>query len=85
MNRKKRIIDKLSQNFNKSAVKVFDNSHEHSGHNSFDGTQESHFKVHIKKEYLESLSRLEIHKKINDLLIDEFNSGLHALEINIIN
>ena len=29
-------------------------------------------------------NRLELHRKINDLLKEEFLKGLHALEINII-
>ena len=68
-----------------SIIEVIDNSKEHSGHNNFDGSQESHFIIYFKNKLRNSLSRLEIHKKINQLLKDEFNTGLHALEIKIIN
>ena len=85
MNRKGRIINILSNYFTDSAIEVIDNSIEHSGHNSFDGKQESHFKIFFKSNCRNSLSRLEIHRKINYLLKDEFNTGLHALEIKIIN
>ena len=32
-----------------------------------------------------SFNRISIHRKINRLLEEEFNLGLHALEINVIN
>ena len=85
MNRKRRIINILSNYFTDSVIEVIDNSIEHSGHSSFDGKQESHFKIFFKSKFTNSLSRLEIHRKINHLLKDEFNTGLHALEIKIIN
>tara|TARA_B110000438_G_C15527272_1_gene526896 strand:- start:6 stop:263 length:258 start_codon:yes stop_codon:yes gene_type:complete len=85
MNRKKRIINILTKYFVSSEIKVIDNSLEHSGHNNFDGSQESHFKIFINNKYAKSLSRLEIHRKINQLLENEFSTGLHALEIKIMN
>ena len=52
------------------------------GHNHFDGTQESHFYLILKNKG-SNVSKLFIHRKVNDLLKDEFKSGLHALEIKI--
>ena len=51
MNRKKRIINILTKYFVSSEIKVIDNSLEHSGHNNFDGSQESHFKIFINNKY----------------------------------
>jgi len=84
MNRKKRIFDTLSNYFVETKIKVIDNSIEHSGHNNFDGSQETHFKVIIGNKNLKISSRLEIHRKINLLLKDEFKKGLHALEIKLL-
>ena len=84
MNRKKRIEIILSKYFIDNKIEVFDNSIEHRGHNNFDGSQESHFKICLENKNTESLSRLELHRKINELLQDEFQKGLHALEIKII-
>ena len=84
MNRKKRIKEILSSYFTDSKIEVFDNSIEHSGHNNFDGSQESHFKINIDNVSIKFLSRLEIHRRINYLLDNEFKNGLHALEIKII-
>ena len=83
MNRKKRIFDTLSNYFVETKIKVIDNSIEHRGHNNFDGSQETHFKIFIDYKTLKIFSRIEIHRKINLLLKDEFKKGLHALEIKL--
>ena len=41
------------------------------------------FKFDIQKNNLDII-RLEIHKKINNLLSEEFKLGLHSLQIKII-
>jgi BolA protein len=84
MNRKQRIQSILSNNFNDVTIEVKDNSNDHSGHGSFDGSQESHFKVNLKFKIKKKINRIEIHRKINTLLGDEYLNGLHALEINIL-
>ena len=83
MNRKKRIEKILSNYLIDFKIEVIDNSNEHIGHNNFDGSQESHFKINIENKPKKILSRLEIHRKINQLLKYEFQNGMHALEINI--
>ena len=84
MKRKKRIKSILINNLSDWKIEIIDNSNEHAGHNNFDGMEESHFKVILKKNSLQDYSILEIHRKINNLLKEEFISGLHALEIKII-
>ena len=85
MNRKKRIESILSKNFINWRFKVIDNSTEHIGHNNFDGTQETHFCIIIKKPLSTFDNKVTIHRKIYKLLKDDFKSGLHALEIKISN
>ena len=84
MNRKKRINDILKKNLKNFQIFIEDNSHLHKGHNNFDGNNETHISVQLKKNSELELNRLEIHRKINSLLIEEFDSGLHSLEIKII-
>ena len=84
MNRTKRIKNILEKYFNGHTIIVRDNSHLHKGHNNFDGNNQTHILVQLKKNYKLELNRLEIHRKINSLLINEFDSGLHSLEIKII-
>ena len=57
----------------------------HKGHNNYDGKNETHFSIIINTNNKNNESKLSIHRKINELLKDEFNLGLHALEIKIIN
>ena len=84
MNRTKRIQNILEKYFNETTTFVKDNSNLHKGHNNFDGKGETHIFVQINKNSKLKLSRLEIHRKINLLLREEFESGLHSLEIKII-
>jgi len=84
MNRKKRIESVLLKNFLGWMVEVRDISNLHKGHNDFDGNNESHFSIILNTNNQNKESRLIIHRKINKLLAEEFNLGLHALEIKII-
>ena len=83
MNRTKRIKDLLEKNFDEFSILVIDDSLAHKGHNNFDGKEETHIIIQLKKKYNLDINRLEIHKKINTLLSEEFKIGLHALQIKI--
>ncbi|MDA9629121.1 BolA family transcriptional regulator [Pelagibacteraceae bacterium] len=84
MNRTKRIQDIIEKNFNEFSISVINDSLAHQGHNNFDGKGETHIIIELKKKFNLDIKRLEIHKKINTLLSDEFKIGLHALQIKII-
>ena len=83
MNRTKRIQDIIEKNFSEFSVSVTDDSFAHKGHNNFDGKEETHMIIELKKKINLDIKRLEIHNKINTLLSDEFKIGLHALQIKI--
>ena len=83
MNRTKRIKDIIEKNFNEFSISVSDDSFAHKGHNNFDGKEETHIIIELKKKYNLDIKRLEIHKKFNTLLSKEFKIGLHALQIKI--
>ena len=85
MNRKKKIESILKKNFIGWQAKVNYISILHKGHNNYNGNNETHFSIILNINNQNKESKLTIHRKINDLLKDEFNSGLHALEIKIIN
>ena len=85
MNRKKKIELILKKNFLGWETKVNDISILHKGHNNYDGNNETHFSIILNRNNQNKESKLTIHRKINELLKDEFNLGLHALEIKIIN
>ncbi len=84
MNRTKRIKYILEKNLMEFAIQVIDDSISHKGHNNFTGNEETHIIVELKKKSISKINRLEIHKKINLLLIEEFKIGLHSLQIKII-
>ena len=83
MNRTKRIKDIIEKNFNEFTISVIDDSLAHKGHNNFDGKEETHIIIELKKKFNLDIKRLEIHKKIYTLLSKEFKIGLHALQIKI--
>lgn len=78
-----RIIETLRKNLNIKFLEVKNNSYLHKGHLGDDGTEETHFAITIAAEELENLNAVNAHRKINQLLKSEFESGLHALEIRI--
>ena len=83
MNRKQRIDKILSNKFNDFILEIIDNSNLHKGHNNFTGTDETHIKIILTKKSKIPTNRLNIHRIINNLLSEEFKSGLHSLEIKI--
>tara|TARA_B100000575_G_C22664203_1_gene405936 strand:- start:260 stop:514 length:255 start_codon:yes stop_codon:yes gene_type:complete len=83
MNRKHRIKNLLEDNFGEFSVEIVDNSHLHSGHNNFDGSNETHIMIKLLNQSSKNINRLDIHRKINKLLNNEFKMGLHSLEIKI--
>ena len=85
MKRKKRIELILLEKFSNWKTEVKDISILHKGHNNFDGSEETHFSIILNSNSQNKESKLKIHRKINELLKNEFNSGLHALEIKILN
>ncbi len=83
MNRKQRILKLLLKQFDQFSINIVDNSHLHVGHNKFDGSNETHMQILLSSKTSKKINRLEIHKKINTLLKNEFDIGLHSLEIKI--
>ena len=83
MKRKKRIYKILSDNLKEFSIQIIDNSHLHIGHNEFDGKKETHLKIILTSRNSVKINRIDIHRQINRLLKNEYNSGLHSLEIKL--
>tara|TARA_B100001057_G_scaffold491820_1_gene582892 strand:+ start:6822 stop:7076 length:255 start_codon:yes stop_codon:yes gene_type:complete len=83
MSRKQRINKILIKKYKEFLFEVIDNSHLHSGHNNFDGNNETHLKIILKTKNFKNINRLEVHRSINELLKNEFANGLHSLQIKI--
>ncbi|XP_066259403.1 DNA-binding transcriptional regulator BolA isoform X2 [Euwallacea similis] len=70
------IINKLSQ-LNPSYLKVINESHMH----NVPKGAETHFKVIVVCDAFKDLPLIKRHRKINDILKAELQSGVHALSI----
>ena len=81
---RERIINKLSENLTIKNLEVINKSNLHQGHLGDDGSGETHFDIVIFAEEFKLGNLLQHHRKINQLLKDEFEkNGLHALSIKI--
>lgn len=75
-------IHALLQVLNPTHLEVFDDSHQHAGHNDAARAGGTHLRVEIVSAQFEGLSRVARHRRVQELLKAEFDSGLHALQIN---
>ena len=60
-----------------------DESHLHAGHNPAAVQGETHYRLHLASLRFVGLSRVARQRLVNDLLRDEFASGLHALALHL--
>ena len=59
---------------------IVDESHMHAGR----AGQESHFKILMVSSAFTNLSRVQRQRQVQDLLKEEFESGLHALSLRLL-
>ena len=77
------IENKLAKTFTPDSLEVINESHLHAGHQpGFNGEGESHIRIRMVSGQLNGMSRVAIHRAVNELLADEFAAGLHALAID---
>lgn len=77
-NRAERIEQTLSDAMSLMHLQVIDES----GNHSVPEGAESHFKVVAVAPEFGELKRIDRHRRLNDLLADEFAAGMHALAIH---
>lgn len=77
------IEEKITAALAPAHLEVINESHLHAGHQpGFDGKGESHLRIRIVTAAFDGVSRVNRHRKINELLADELARGLHALAID---
>lgn len=76
-----RITETLKESFKPVALEVVDESDKHKGHAGWREGGESHFRVRISSTAFNGLSRVQIHRAINEALAAELAGGVHALAI----
>lgn len=79
----KRMAEKLEQAFSPQSLEVIDESHHHAGHSGSRPDGESHFRIRISASALDGLSRVNQHRKVNEVLADELKTRVHALAIEV--
>lgn len=77
-----RIATRLSEAFAPATVTVQDDSGLHAGHAGVDTHGETHYRVRVVSPAFQDVSRVTRHRRIMDLLAEEFATGLHALVID---
>ena len=77
-------IPQLLQPLQPSYLEIYDDSHQHAGHNAAAKKGGTHLRIEISSPQLEGKSRVQQHRMVNELLKPEFESGLHALQIKVI-
>ena len=77
--RQQRIHDILSTNLTPSFLDIKDETHLH----SVPKDSESHFNIVIVAEHFDGMNRISRHRRVNQLIHDEFSQGLHALSLHL--
>ena len=77
------ITHKIQTALSPSYLEVIDDSHKHAGHVGARPEGETHFTVIIQAKTLESMSRIDRHRTITNILKEEMDNPIHALSIKI--
>jgi stress-induced morphogen len=77
------IAAKLKKQIAIEELLIVDNSHKHKGHKFFT-PEKLHLHLKIKSLYLKSKSRLEAQKLVMNILKEDLQKKIHALEISIV-
>jgi BolA protein len=71
-----------------SKIRIRNDSKGHASHYTSDGSEasqhgETHLALTVVSEKFEGLSRVKRHQLVYDLLSEEFEKGLHALQLSL--
>ena len=81
--RKKRIETIIKKNFSPKELMVRDDSQKHEGHSQVSRNEkETHFFIKMVLNNC-TINKVNLHRKVYNLLDNEFNTGLHALELEL--
>ncbi len=81
--REQRIKKILADLFQPVRLAVQDDSARHAGHAGARPLGETHYNIGLISEKFAGLSRLARHRLVNAALQAEFDSGLHALQLDL--
>ncbi len=75
------IREKLCAALTPDTIVVEDQSESHRGHAGYREGGETHFRIEIVAVGFVGLSRIQRHRRVYEILNDELNAGVHALEL----
>ena len=78
-----KIKAKINKELNPEHIMLVDNSSLHTKHKSFD-SEKYHLKLIIKSKKLKNMNKIDAHKEVFSILIEEMKNKIHALEIELI-
>lgn len=76
------IEERLTAAFAPSVLEVVNESHRHAGHAGDDGSGASHFRITIRAEAFQPMSRVARHRAVHAALGD-LNSRVHAIALDV--
>lgn len=76
-----RIQQSLHAGLTPDRLEVIDESGQHAGHAGAIPGKTTHIRVRVTSAVFSGKSRIDRHRKVNELLKEEIDAGLHALAI----
>ena len=83
LSRAARMTSMLEQRFAPAIVSVTDDSARHRGHAGASPEGQTHYRIQVVSDAFAGLSRIDRQRLVNGLLRDEFETGLHALSLDL--
>ncbi|WP_121062230.1 BolA family protein [Chachezhania antarctica] len=74
---------RLEGAFDLSAIDVIDESEAHRGHAGYQEGGQSHFRIVIRSDDFEGMSRIARHRSIHEALGKDIMGRIHALSLDI--
>ncbi len=81
--RAKRMEQQLRAEFTPDTLHIQDDSARHAGHAGASPQGESHYRIEMVSAAFVGMSRLQRQRAVNDCLKEEFQQGLHALQLQL--
>lgn len=83
LSRAERIKAQIEARFSPVALELSDNSSQHAGHAGARPGGETHYNLRLVSSAFEGLSRVARQRLVYETLREEFDTGLHALSLDL--
>ncbi len=74
--------EKLMIALEPTRLDIINESELHAGHRSSPGTGHSHFRILVVSNAFDGKSRVERHRRVNEILAEELGGLIHAMALN---